>query len=180
MKKIFFLAAVTAMLAACNQNSGSTITSDNTKDTTATTQTVTYPYTAHYSNNFEIGDAKYAQMVLKYWKDYDNNSFTEDDNFADSVSMDNANGSTFNGTKDSFMHRVAKYRGSLKNAVDSVEVFVVLKPKNKEGNWVCIWGTEYDNLKNGKTDTAYLNENWHFNKNDKIDYISQFASGRKK
>ena len=74
------------------------------------------------------------------------------------------------------MSSAKKYRGSLKNAVSSVEVVTTLKPKGKDETWVCVWGKEVDTHNNGKMDSVYLNENWMFNKDGKVAYMSQFQS----
>jgi hypothetical protein len=165
---------VLCMLAACN----TATKSDNTTDTTATTsssENVTYAYTPMYSADFEIGDPKYAQTVLELWKDFDNNTFdNHKDAFADSVRMEFPDGSNMDGTRDSVINGAKMYRGSLASVASSIDAVVTLKPKGKDETWVSVWGKEVDTHKDGKVDSIYYNENWMFNKDGKIAYMSQF------
>jgi hypothetical protein len=177
MKHFSIAACALCALVACN----STTNSSATKDTATaaivpdTNQNVTYAYPVEYSN-FTIGDPKYAQTVLELWKDYDNNTFdNHTDVFSDSVIMDLAGGQTVMG-KDSALAGVKRYRSSLQNAVSSVEVVTTLKPKGKDESWVCVWGKEVDTHKDGKKDSVYINENWMFDKNGKVAYMSQFQA----
>ena len=62
----------------------------------------------------------------------------------------------------------------------SVEVVTTLKPKGKDETWVCVWGKEVDTHKDGKMDSTYLNENWMFNKDGKVAYMSQFKANASK
>lgn len=178
MKQLMLAAFILCVLVACN----TATTSSNTKDTTTTTDTtamnenVTYAYQIGYSSDFTIGDSKYAQTVLELWKDYDNNTFdNHKDAFADSVTMDLAGGTSLvNLPKDSVINSVKKYRSTLKNAVSSVEVLTTLKPKGKDETWVCVWGKEVDTHNNNKKDSVNLNEDWMFNKDGKVVYMTQF------
>jgi hypothetical protein len=96
------------------------------------------------------------------------------DAFADSVTIDLADGSTVKGTRDSVLNSVKSYRASLISAVSSIDVVVPLKPRDKEESWVCVWGKEVDVDKKNKKDSSYLNENWMFNKDGKIAYMGQY------
>lgn len=180
MKQLLLIACITYMLVACNTATTST---DSTKDTmtaetTSSTENISYAYPVEYSSDFAIGDPKYAQLVLELWKDYDDNAFDRHaDAFADSVTMDLASGmSLMNLPKDSVIDAIKNYRSSFKNAVSSVEVVTALKPKGKDETWVCIWGKEVDTHNNNKTDSVYLNENWMFNKDGKVVYMSQYQA----
>ena len=182
MKQLLLAAYIICAFVACNTATTSTDTKDTmaatATDTTATAmnQNVTYAYPVAYSSDFSIGDSKYAQTVLELWKDYDNNTFDKDaGDFSDSVAMDFPDGSTVKG-KDSAMASAKAYRGSLKNAVSSVDVVTTLKPNGKDETWVCVWGKEVDTHNNGKVDSVYLQENWEFNKDGKIIYMSQFMA----
>ncbi len=177
MKQISFPLFALCMLAACNT---ATTTAGNAKDTTAaaaSNTSVTYAYTPAYSADFSIGDPKYAQTVLDIWKDYDNNTLdNHKDAFADSIAFDLSDGSTIKGPRDTVMNSIKAYRNSFPTSVSAVEVVVSLKPKDKDETWVCVWGKEVDTRKDNKMDSVYLNENWMFNKDGKIAYVSQFKA----
>jgi hypothetical protein len=170
----FFLTAI-CLLTACNSATNSSSTKDTTAAATATpNENVTYAYPIGYSSDFSIGDPKYAQIVLELWKDYDNNTFdNHKDAFADSVTMD-FSGMSISGPRDSIIDEANTHRSSFKNAVSTVDVVTTLKPKGKDETWVCVWGKEVDTHNDGKIDSVYLQENWMFNKDGKIAYMSQF------
>lgn len=180
MKQLSYGIFIICAFVACNTATTSSNTTDSTKttDTTAMATNVSYAYPVHYSSDFTIGDPKYAQMVLELWKDYDNNTFdNHKDYFADSVTIDLAGGTTLmNVTRDSAINMIKHYRGSLKNAVSSIEVVTSLKPKGKDETWGCVWGKEVDTHSDNKMDSVYLNENWMFNKDGKVAYMSQFQA----
>lgn len=180
MKQLLIAAFIICAFVACNTATNSSNTKDTTTvaatDTTAMSTNVSYAYPVEYSSDFTIGDPKYAQMVLELWKDYDNNTFNNHkDYFADSVNMD-FSGMSISGTRDSIIAMATADRGKLKNSTSSVEVVTALKPKGKDETWVCVWGKEVDTHKDGKMDSVYLNENWMFNKDGKVAYMSQFQS----
>jgi|SRR5690242_6688312 len=178
MKQLLPAACIICVLVACNTATTSSNKNDTTAaDTTAMNATdVSYAYPVEYSSDFTIGDPKYAQMVLELWKDYDNNTFdNHKDYFADSVTMD-FSGMNISGTRDSIVAGAKAHRSSLKNSTSSVEVVTTLKPKGKDETWVCVWGKEVDTHDNGKIDSIYLQENWMFNKDGKIAYMSQFEA----
>ena len=165
------LFAATAIFTACKEEKKEEVTE---KKETATA--ITLPYSVAYSD-FEIGDKKYAKMVLDAWKDYDNNTLQNSAGiFADSVTMILADGSKFSTKKDSAIAIVAKHRASMASAVDKVDAIVVLKAKGKDETWVCVWGKEVDVMKDGKKDSVLLNENWMFNKDGKVSYMDQLAA----
>ncbi len=179
MKQLLVSACILCVLVACNTATTSTDASKDTMAaaTTPSDENVTYPYPVEYSSDFSIGDSKYAQTVLQLWKDFDNNTFDDHkDAFADSVTMDFPDGSTISGTRDSVVASAKAYRGSLKNVVSSIEVVTSLKPKGKDETWVCVWGKEIDTHNNNKVDSVYLQENWMFNKDGKVAYMSQFSA----
>lgn len=178
MKQLSLAAYILCVLVACNTATNSSNTNDTTAmaDTTAMTESVNYAYPVAYSSDFTIGDSKYAQTVLELWKDFDNNTFdNHKDAFADSVAMDFADGSSIKSTRDSVVNSAKAYRSGLKNVASSIDVVTTLKPQGKDETWVCVWGTEVDTHNGGKVDSVYLQENWMFNKDGKIAYMSQYA-----
>ena len=178
MKKVSFVATALCLLAACNSGEPKSADSATTNDSAAATTTaapLTYAYTPTYSGDFEIGDPKYAQTILDLWKDFDNNTFdNHKDAFADSVYLDFSGGDHFAGTRDSLISNMKAYRASLGTSTSTVIAWSTLKPKGKDETWVIVWGKEIDE-KNGKKDSVNLNENWMFNKDGKISFMTQYA-----
>lgn len=151
MKK-FFALCIPICIIACNSSTNSANNSAP-KDSAMSSQQsapVSYAYPIGYSSDFEPGNSQYAQTVLKLWKDYDNNTFDNDQGyFADSITFEFASSGVFNGTPDSIVAAVKKARSGYTSAVSSVDVITTLKPKGKDEQWVCVWGKEVDD-QNGK------------------------------
>lgn len=173
MKHLSFISLALCLFLACNTPANNGIATANntaTKDTA-----VAYAYPVTYFSEYDKADPKYAQIILDIWKDYDNNTFANHrDAFADTVAMDFSNGSTFTGSKDSLLAMMNKYRSQHDAASSTVQVVETVKPKGKDETWVSVWGTEYDTDK-GKKDSVHLNENWMFNKDGKIAYMTLLA-----
>ncbi len=159
MKKTFSIATVIIILTACQL-----------KTSAQSNSSFKMPW---YSTNFEIGDQKYAQIILKLYKDYTNNIFKDDDVFADTASMDFASGKYIKG-KDSLNNMVKAFRNSLASVATELTTYIVAKPKDKDVTWVSVWGKETDQYKDGRKNEWYFNENWMFNKDGKVAYISQY------
>ena len=179
MKQVSISLLALCFFAACNTaTTSSEATADTTAATTATSnENVTYAYPVNYSSDFEIGDAKYAQTVLDLWKDFDNNTFDNHrDAFGDTLRMEFPDGSEMHGPTDSVIAGVKSYRSTLKSVSSSIDAVTTLKPKGKDETWVCVWGKEVDTHKNNKVDSTYYQENWMFNKDGKIAYMSQYSA----
>jgi hypothetical protein len=162
-----------AAFTACNSNDDAKVGSASTTDSTKKTET--YVYKADYSSDFEIGDSKYSHLLLDVWKAWDDGDLSKSkDHFADSVTMLFANGYTFKATRDSFLIMGQKIRDNYTRMQSTTEAFIPLKSKDKDQNWVAIWGKEISTSKEGKTDSVYLHETWRFNKDGKIDMTRQY------
>lgn len=175
MHKLLLPAMICMIIAlfACNSDK---------KTETAVTSSETpvekpnYAYTAEYSSSFEMGKPKYSEAVLQLWKDYDNNDFSKSGNlFADSVEMTFRDGSIMHNVRDSIVAGAKAFRSSFADVKSRVDVFLPVRAIDKNADWVCIWGTEVSTSKAGKIDSVYLQEVWRFNKDGKIDYMSQYS-----
>jgi hypothetical protein len=173
MKKILFIAAAAAF-ASCNNG---TATNEHKDSTKAATADVTYAYPINYSAKFEMGDPAKAQKVTELWKDFDDNKLNNQKNtFADSVEM-YFSGMEMKGPKDSMFAGTQAYRdqfSSVKSSIDAVMSTKSIDKDKEGGDWVSVWGSEIKVSKAGKTDSSRLHEIWHFDKNGKVDYMSQY------
>lgn len=134
------------------------------------------PYTATYSSKFQIGDPKYAQIVLRLWKDWDDNALDRSTSmFADTVTMYHPDGTMLKG-KDENLAEAKKVRSQFASVKSTIHAFVSLKSTDQNENWVAIWGTEEDTGKDGTITSTELHEIWRFNKDGKIDVMRQFMS----
>jgi hypothetical protein len=131
-------------------------------------------YTASYSSSFTIADPSYSEKVLMLWKDFENNTLDNHlDMFADTLTMTLADGTTVKG-KAANLANAKQYRGSIKNYKVTVDAWVSLKSTDRNGNVVCVWGTEKYTDKDGKPVTSRIQEVWGFNKEGKIDFMLQY------
>lgn len=176
MRKICLFTTI-AFLTAC--------TSSADKSTSETAQAadsmdqkqpaLTYPYTADYSSDFEMGDPKNAQTLLALYKDWDNNTLNNSKSaFADYDTMYSADGNMFAGPRDSFFIMANKVRGQMGTVVDSVHAWVPLRTKDKNEQWVAIWTREISTNPKGVKKSKELHEVWRFNKDGKIDLVYQY------
>jgi len=174
MHKIFTLAIIMFVLfTTCQTSTGYDTKTDTTK---VAADTITYPYKPSYGADFDLGDPKYAKIILEIWKDFDDNTLTNHRAaFADTMAAGLMDGSDFYGPSDSMLAHMAAYRGSLASATSKVATWVTLKPKGKQQVWVSIWGQSTEVQKDGSKDSLFLNESWMFNKDGKIVYMEQLS-----
>lgn len=177
-----------ALFAACN-NSGDKAKVDSMNvDTTATAAKtmpdINSPYPVVYSSKFEIGDPKYAETVLKLWKDWDNNSLMNSkDLFADTLTFYFSDGSMMHASRDSALAMAQKIRDSQASITSSIDAVmsakslmnnISSKPEDQNENWALIWGEERVTDKKGKKDSSAVMETWRLNKDGKVDMVFQY------
>lgn len=171
MKKTLVLAAIAATFSCNNATE-----TKNTKEASQPNDEVTYAYPVNYSSKFEMGDPKNAQKVSELWKAFDDNKLMETkDNFADSISMEFP-GMTMSGKRDTIIANIVGYRSSFASVESKLDAIFSTRSidKDSSGNWICIWGSEKTVTKDNKVDSAKIHEIWHFNKDGKIDIMSQY------
>ncbi len=136
--------------------------------------TTGYAYKAKYTSDFEIGNPKFAKIVLEIDKNFDDNTLANSVNaFADTVMVDLADGSSFRGPKDSLIKAITAQRSSYATVSTIYAMWVTLKPKGRDETWVSTWGRETDVKADSTKESAFLDESWRFNKEGKVDYIMQ-------
>lgn len=182
MRKIPFFVAIT-FLAACNSGTDkSKMETPKAADSTMPKQeNLTYPYTAGYSSNFEMGDAKNAQTLLQLYKDFDNNTLANSKNaFAEIDTMIFADGNMFVGSRDSLIALATKSRGQMGTVVDSVHAWAPLRSMDRNEDWVVIWTREISTDAKGKKTSRELQETWRFDKNGKVNLMYQYLQAQPK
>jgi len=180
MRKIYLFTTI-AFLTACTSNADKSTTTATEAPKTSTDSAsekqsnLTYPYTADYSSDFEIGDAKNAQTLLELYKNWDNNTLNNSKSaFADNDTMYFSDGNMFAGSRDSLIAVAKKIRGQLGNVVDSVHAWVPLRSKDKNQQWVSIWTKEISTDAKGKKTARELHEVWRFDNNGKANLMYQY------
>lgn len=173
MKKIILFAAI-AIFTSCKNDESTTASTKDPKSESSTNTSASYPYPISYSADFEMSDPKRAQQVAELWKDFDNNTLSKQkDAFADSIVM-YFSGMRFSGTRDSMMAMTQTYRDRYSKVESKIAAIMSTHAKDKDEDWVAVWGSEILTDKNGKIDSSALHEIWRFNKDGKINYLSQF------
>lgn len=176
MRKIFLFTTI-AFLTACTSSADkSTTEAPKTSDSTSEKQTnLTYPYTADYSSDFEIGDAKNVQTLLELYKNWDNNTLDNSKNaFAEMDTMYFSDGTMFAGSRDSLFILANKIRGQMGSLVDSVHAWVPLKSRDKNEHWVALWAKETSTNAKGVKKSRELHEVWRFDNNGKMNLMYQY------
>ncbi len=172
MKKLLVFSAI-LVVASCNNG---TETKSTSEDASKSNTEVTYAYPINYSSKFEMGDPKKSQKVSELWKAFDDNKLMDTKNdFADSVSME-FSGMVMSGNRDTILANMSGYRSSLASVVSKIDVIFSTRSidKDSDGNWICVWGSEKTTSMDNKVDSAKIHEIWHFNKEGKIDQMSQY------
>ena len=176
MRKIYLFTTI-AFLTACTSNADKPTTeAPNASDSTSEEQrNLTYPYTADYSSNFEIGDAKNVQTLLALYKDWDNNTLDNSKSaFAENDTMYFSDGNMFAGSRDSLFIMANKMRGQMGTVVDSIHAWVPLRSRDKKDQWVAIWTREISTDAKGVKKSKELHEVWRFDNNGKINLVYQY------
>jgi len=178
MHKLLFPAMICMIIGlyACN--------SDKKTETAATTidepAKIDYAYKATYSSDFEMGDPKNAQTILNLWKYWDNGDLSPCKQiFADTVKLFLRDGSTMIGPRDSIIAGGQAYRNNYSKVESVVHAFFPVRSKDKDEDWVCIWGTEYSTDKQGKVDSVNLQETWRLNKKGEVNLMYQHGQATK-
>ena len=177
MTKALTVAALLLFSVSCN-NSKTEAAAEPAADTTAAAAAPAPPHQyavkATYSSSFEIGDPSLADKVVELWKQYDDNTLDKGlELFADTVTVWDANGWRYHGTKDSLLTMVKKMRNAMSSSKSELVAVVPLKSTDKDENWVVMYGTEYTTTKN-KKDSADIQENWRFNKDGNVDMLHSY------
>ncbi|WP_343674679.1 hypothetical protein [Chitinophaga sp.] len=182
MRKMYLFVSI-AFLVSCTSNPNKpTMEAVKTADTDSTKhESLTYPFMATYSSDFEIGDPKNAQKLLELYKDWDNNTIENSKNsFADTDTMYFADGNMFAGSRDTLIAVAKKMRGQMGKVVDSIHAWVPLRSKDRNEEWVVIWTREYSTDASGKTKARELQETWRFNENGQVNLMYQYAQSAPK
>ncbi len=173
MKRIAALFIVTATFVACN-NSPQTADAP-VADTIKSTGGKVDSITSKYIRKFEIGNPALAQKVFDFYSNYDANTLgTAVADFADTVTLDLAEGKHLILSRDSLIEYFKKQRGTLQTCLHVPDAFVALNNTNQEGSWVTLW-ERLSVTVNNKKDSLLLNENWKFDKDGKMVFLRQYA-----
>jgi hypothetical protein len=127
-------------------------------DSTTKKETLTYPFTAKYSLNWQPGDEKNAVLVLNSIKKYvDGDVKGCFAYFADSVEFI-ADKFHFVGKKDSLEAIFTPMRSDAVSMSLQPDTWLTAYYPDKNETWVTVWATQKWTDKKGKTDSVYLTD----------------------
>lgn len=176
MRKTVLLFAVTALLAACNNDK-----KEEAKTTEPTKAAVNLPYLAAYSSSFEMGgNPEYTAMILQgSWKDWEENKLDKTKWLADTIVAFMSDNTMVQGA-DSLMARWKRGRGEYASVIDTVDASFSVYSTDKKENWVLVWARELNVKADGTRDTVAVMETWRINKDGKADLLLQFDRTKRK
>ena len=88
-------------------------------------------------------------------------------------------GSVTHNVRDSVVGGAQQFRNTFSKVESRVDAFFPVRATDKDEDWVCIWGVEVSTDKQGKVDSVGLQEIWRFNKDGKVDFMSQHGQALK-
>lgn len=179
MNKLFMMFVVLTIMVSCNNEKKET--GDTQKTEVTTSSTVSFPYKANYSSQFndKVSDSDLLTVLnsYKYWETKDLASLGK--TMGDSVYANMANGMTYKGGKDSIMNIWKKQLDSLNTINITVDAWVKSHSIDKNEDYVEVWYKEIDTYKSGKVDSAnYADVNQL--KNGRIYWFSSYRQELKK
>jgi len=172
MKQLFILAAGVFILS-CNEKK-----EDEKKEgmgTETAAADIKLPLEVSYKGTPALGSWDNATTVMNF-----NTAFINGDKdkmgslLADSVTFTMADGSGFNGIRDSALAVITNWRQSMTDAKQSYIAIVPLNNTTTKDEWVFQWIDEEHNYKDGKKDHAILHEDYRL-VGGKIRQINQYA-----
>lgn len=167
-KYIFSFLVLSVCIVACKSKE-----ENKTGTTTASTSSITFPYVAAYSSDFNnnVSDSNLLLVLnsYKYWENGDLTALRS--TMGDSMSVNGADGFKFNGLTDSLMSIWTKTRDSLSSVVITMDVWLKNHSVKDSMDYISVWYKEIDTYKSGKVDSAnYEDDNGI--KNGKIIWFS--------
>ena len=86
---------------------------------------------------------KNTETVLALWKDWKDGDLSKSrSNFADSVSLFLADGSSMSGPTDTILKNMQSYRSSFQSMEVKIDAIFATKSTDKDEHWVAVWGVE--------------------------------------
>jgi len=176
MKKLLTALIASTFFFSCTDEKKDDATAAKAEEKTASTTSISYPYTADYSSDFSIGDPNHAKMVLDLYKMWEENKIDDMKTLlADSVSIDFPDGNKFgDNTVDSMMNMAKFFRKQLASLKINMDGWISVKSNDKKDDYVLVWSREHTVDAMGKVDSARIHA-YFLIKNNKIRSWSEFS-----
>jgi ketosteroid isomerase-like protein len=179
MRKMFFVAAMAAILISCNnkKEKDAASTGDGKNSTVSNSD---LPYTATFPGNFsqDVSEAD-LKSVMQSYKEWENGDMVKTAGFyGDSVMWQRNNGDKKLWSNADLMKEWSTYRDSLSKVVIQMDAWDKAYEINKKESYVLTWYREYDTYKSGKVDSGDYHD-VNLIKDGKIVYYSQYRRALK-
>lgn len=155
MKKYLLFAFLSVVFFSCN-NEPKTV--EVTTNSVAKKDSLTFPFTAKYSLNWQPGDERNALLVLNCLQKYvagDVKGCVAA--FADTAEF-KADNFDYKGSRDSLEPIIAAMRGASVSVSKVFDSWMTTYYPDKKETWVTLWYTEKMTDKNGKRDSIYYTD----------------------
>jgi hypothetical protein len=131
---------------------------NQTKTTSATADSLKFPFKAKYSINWQPGDEKNALLVLNCLKKYVAGDIKGCTAYFADTSEFIADKFHFRGSRDSLTSVIAGIRNASVKVSKQFDSWMTLYYPDKKDTWVTLWYTEKMTDKKGKTDSIYYTD----------------------
>jgi hypothetical protein len=179
MKTLLSGVIACALFCSCNNATDSVNTKTDSSEVKTTaketvSEPVSYPYEHSYSTKHSLGNPAHTKLVLDFYKLFETNKMDEMKPFlTDSVFVEFADGTTFNGPSDSLISMGKKYRAEMSNYSYKFDTWLPIHTEDTKEDWVLVWSRAYFTDKKGKQDSLRVHEYYQI-KNNKICYWSEY------
>lgn len=176
MKRSTFILFSLAIIFANTSFAQATANKTRKQNANSATTSVAYPYTATYSSDFSIGNPDNAALVLALYKDFENQDWSKDSWFHDTVVAINTDGKILRG-KDQVLETFRNIRESLSSASFKMSAIIPLKSNDKNEDWVAVWGVQSITPKDSNEATNFEYQAiWRIDENKKVNFIRFFEA----
>lgn len=177
MKNLFYLACVIFLFSCNNEEKKSTeaTVSTQTPEVNSPETKVDLPYKFSYDATPVVVGNQNTKIVMDFNKDFaDGKTDNIGSYFADSVHLVFADGSEFNGIRDSAVAMATQWRKTISDIQLSYIAAMAIDNKANGDQWVFQWVEEVDNYKDGKKHHEILHEDYRL-VNGKIREVLQYS-----
>ena len=143
-------------IAACDNSKTISENKENSASASAD-----LPYKMQYVD-WSFGDANNTKLVLDMYKAWEDNRIEDAVKaFGDSTTYDFHDGTMARTVKASALDTFRVWRSAISKMSYDIITAIPLRNKDKNEDWVSVWANAKWTAKDGKTDSAMHNGNWH-------------------
>lgn len=170
--KQYFTFALLVVMTGCTDNSNIMVNNSDGADSG-----IYYSYSPVYST-LAKGNYAYLKTVTDIWKEYENGDILNtSDLFAQNVVLVFPE-YIYAGTKEKVLNQYKDHREKLGTVQSFISMWMPVYAKDRDQQWVFIWGRQENTDTLGKKGRIDLHETWRFNKDGKVAYMRQYHTRR--